>query len=162
MVRVLSAQYRRFEAVRAPQTQLQHIGTAVTALVSAAAICRDIQDRMRLLEALHTLAEVARAIAPTYIPAEMISSVLESLLQEPGWNYKQMTNLEADDAMKAILGNMAVIGDEFFRNPMAPCAMPQNQLSMSHFERDATFPLASNSGTDILARVDEANYSFDC
>jgi len=73
-----------------------------------------------------------------------------------------MTNLEADDAMKAMLSNMAVIGDEFFRNPMAPYAMPQNQLSMSYFERDATFPLASNSGTDILARVDEANYSFDC
>jgi hypothetical protein len=116
---------------------------------------------MRLLEALHTLAEVARAIAPTYIPAEMISSVLENLLQEPGWNYKQMTNIEADDAMKAILSNMAVIGDEFFRNPMAPCAMPQSQLSMSNLDRNATFPLTSNSGTDILARVDEANYSFD-
>lgn len=161
MVRVLSVQLQRFEAIRAPQTQLQHIGTAVTALISAAAICRDIQERIRLLEALHILAEVARAIAPTYIPAEMISNVLENLLQEPGWNYKQMTKTEAEDAIKEIINNMTVIGDDFFRNPMAPIGMPQSQLSMSGFDRDTTFPFQNDIGADLLPRIDEADYSFN-
>lgn len=159
MVRILGVQLRRFEAVRAPQGQLQHIGTAVAALISAAAVCRDLQERTKLLEALHVLADVAGAISPTYIPAEMIFSVLENLLQEPGWGCKRITNKEADEAMKEILNNMTAIGDDYFKSSMPLNPLPCG-LSLENNARDLDYSFTRTDGMDLLPRLDQNDCSF--
>lgn len=94
MVQILTQQFKRFDPTKCPQTQLQHIGTALAALISATAVSKDIQERTKLLESLHILADLARAISPTYMSAEMISDVLDNLLKEPGWSYKQTAGME--------------------------------------------------------------------
>jgi hypothetical protein len=96
MVRILTQQFRRFDPTRFPQPQLQHIGTAVAALISATAVSRDVQERTKLLESLHVLADLARAISPTYTPAEIISDLLDNLLKEPGWGWKHTAGKEQE------------------------------------------------------------------
>lgn len=130
MVRILTRQFQRFDPTRSPQTQLQHIGTAVAALVSAAAVSVDSQERLKLLESLHVFADLARAIAPTYATGEMISEVLETLLKQPGWEWNRNTamkhGISANSSQNPLSDN-----DEFFS---------QNDLSTASQEIDSSLP----------------------
>ena len=93
MTHLFTRQMQRFEPIRTPQTQLQHLGTAIAALISAVAISKDPQQRLRQLQSLHALGDFVRKISPTYRCAEIISDVLETILKEPGWELNQTLDI---------------------------------------------------------------------
>ena len=159
-VRVLSAQFQRFEPIRFPQAQLQHIGTAVSALISAAAVSRDSRERTRLLESLHTLAELARAISPTYIPAELISSVLDNLLKEPGWGYKQVANVEGDESMKETTNDMTASKDDLFKSSMVANKSPDINPSLQNDNHEPSFTFDRDDALEMLSKFGEENFDF--
>ncbi|OCK77440.1 hypothetical protein K432DRAFT_358583 [Lepidopterella palustris CBS 459.81] len=159
-VQVLSVQFQRFEPIRFPQAQLQHIGTAVAALISAAAVSRDPNERARLLKSLHTLAELARAISPTYIPAELISNVLDNLLKEPGWDYKQVASTEGDEVMKDIANNMPTPRDDLFKNSMVANESTEIDPSLRNVNHESSFTFDRDDALEMLSRFGEGNYDF--
>jgi hypothetical protein len=159
-VQVLSVQFQRFEPIRFPQAQLQHIGTAVAGLISAAAISRDLHERTRLLESLHTLAELARAISPTYIPAELISHVLDDLLKEPGWDYKQTASTEGDEVMKDVTNNMTASKDNLFKSSMVANEGPEIDPSQQNVNHEASFSFDRDDALEMLSRYGEGNFDF--
>ncbi|EXJ72887.1 uncharacterized protein A1O5_04035 [Cladophialophora psammophila CBS 110553] len=153
MVHILSRQVQRFDPTRSPQAQLQHIGTAVAALISATAVSKDPQERMRLLKPLHTFAELARAISPTYMPAEMISDILDNLLKEPGWGYEPVSGLDQGEVVRDTSGKEIGLEDEFFKNPLfSPMKeVYGNSDSPAKVTEDFNFTLESNDTLEMLS-----------
>jgi hypothetical protein len=160
MVRVLSLQNQRFEAIRSPQAQLQHIGTAVSTLISAVAISKDFQERAMLLESLYILAELARAISPTYAPAEMISEVLDNVLEEQGWNQNPSTSMEPGKDMRDFTNNVAHSKDDFFNNLMVSDGGTHPVHSMEDPDRALGFPFEQYDTLNMLSRFGEASWGF--
>lgn len=158
MVQILTQQFQRFDPTRFPQAQLQHIGTAVSALISATAVNKDVQERMKLLKSLHVLADLARAISPTYAPAEMISDVLDNLLKEPGWGWKQTASTEREPS-KDFSHNISTENDNLFNGTSPSTNRVQESISSLPrlsdgfdftFETDDTMEIASGFGESHL------------
>jgi len=157
MVRILTQQFQRFDPARSPQTQLQHIGTAVAALISATAVSRDPQERMRLLESLHVLAELARAISPTYRPAEMILDVLDNVLKEPGWGYDQISSMVRDGAMKDIANKRMTSKDDFFNSALATKGGYEYNPSPPNLNDDFSFIFEPDDTLEILSSLGQGS-----
>jgi hypothetical protein len=144
MVQILTQQFQRFDPTRIPQPQLQHIGTAVAALISATAVSTDVEERMKLLESLHVLADLARAVSPTYTPAEMISDVLDNLLKEPGWGWKQNASTERD-LLKDYSQKMTTENIDLFNNASPPALGPH----------EYNYPIEYGNAVDIMPTFGE-------
>jgi hypothetical protein len=156
MVQILTQQFQRFDPTRSPQAQLQHIGTAVAALISATAVSTDVQERMKLLESLHVLADLARAISPTYTPAEMISDVLDNLLKEPGWGWKQTTNRE-HELLKDFSQSIENENQDLF-NRTSPTNRPQeSNILLPRLPDDFNFSFESDDAMETISTLGEAN-----
>jgi hypothetical protein len=157
MVKILTQQFQRFDPTRCPQAQLQHIGTAVAALISATAVSKDVQERMKLLESLHVLADLARAISPTYTPAEMISDVLDNLLKEPGWSWKQTASRE-QDLLKDFSHNISTENDDLFNSATPSINRAQeSNLSLPRLPDELNFAFESDDAMEIISSFEEAH-----
>ncbi|KAK5688280.1 hypothetical protein LTS10_000258 [Elasticomyces elasticus] len=155
MVRILSRQYQRFDPYRAPQGQLQHIGTAAAALISAAAVSEDSQERLRLLESLHNVAELTRAISPTYMAAEAICNLLDILFKEPGWGYDSASGSDnAEGGPNDTADKKLHLNDDVFDMPPP---LPNGRevyghhASYGHLDDDFNFDLDLQETMDTLS-----------
>ena len=159
MVRILSRQYQRFDPYRAPQGQLQHIGTAAAALISAAAVSEDLQERLRLLESLHNLAELTRAISPTYMAAEAISSLLDNLFKEPGWGYDSASGSDNAEGPSDTANKRLGLDDDIFENPPS---LPSREAyghhsSYDNLDDDFTFTLDPQETMDTISSLNKGD-----
>lgn len=156
MISILSRQVQRFDAIRSPQAELQHIGTAVAVLISATAVSTDSQERMKLLESLHILAELARAISPTYMPAEMISDILENLLKEPGWGYESASGSEQGEVpTDAASKYLSSDGDLFKNLPSLPIKEGcRNYPSSPTLKDDFNFNLEPQDTIEVVSNYE--------
>jgi hypothetical protein len=136
------------------------MGTAVSALISAVAVSKDFHERARLLESLHILAELARAISPTYAPAEMMSEVLDNVLEEQGWNLNPSTSMKPAKDMRDFANNVALSKDDFLNNLMASDGGTHPIHSMEDPGRDPGLHLEHYENFDMLSRFGEASWGY--
>jgi len=159
MVGILSRQYQRFDPYRAPQGQLQHIGTAAAALISAAAVSEDPQERLRLLESLHNLAELTRAISPTYMAAEAISNLLDVLFKEPGWGYDSTSGSDETEGPSNNANKKLRLDDDIFENPpsLASREVYGHHSSYINLDDDFDFTLDPQETMETLSSVNKGD-----
>jgi len=150
MVLILTQQCQRFDPTRTPQGQLQHIGTAVTALISAVAVSQECHERAKMLDCLHTLAGLARAISLTYTPAEMITNVLDNLLKEPGWG----PTTHAVDTVQSQAG--PVMYAEYFNNSEASKQGFGMDHSLHHQNDEFDLMFEACDTRDMLSSLENA------
>lgn len=160
-VHILCLQLERFDVARFPQAQLQHIGTAVAALISAVAVSREPGERARLLEPLHSLAKICLAIAPTYVPARMISDVLDRLLKEPGWGLKAVPDAEQDDVMHDFAYNPEGSEACFLADALGPSGGGPETMPNLHMSQDGTFTFQRNEALDMLTGFENNLRHYD-
>ena len=159
MIGILSRQYQRFDPYRAPQGQTQHIGTAAAALISAAAISEDPQERLRLLESLHNLAELTRAISPTYMAAEGISNLLDNLFKEPGWGYDSASGSDNAEGPRDTANKKLRVDDDIFENPPS---FPSREVyghhsSYANLDNDFSFTLDPQETIETLSSLNNGD-----
>ncbi|KAK5455001.1 hypothetical protein LTS15_005721 [Exophiala xenobiotica] len=159
MVRILSRQYQRFDPYRAPQGQLQHIGTAAAALISAAAVSEDPQERLRLLESLHNLADLTRAISPTYMAAEAICNLLDNLFKEPGWGYDSASGSDNAEGPSDTANKKLRLDDDIIKSPPS---LPSREVyghhsSYASLDDDFSYTLGPQETMETLSRLSKGD-----
>jgi hypothetical protein len=154
MVQVLTQQFQRFDSTKFPQTQLQHIGTALAALISARAISRDVRERTKLLESLHVLADLTRALSPRYTAAETMSDVVDNLLKEPGWTFKQTAGMD-QDLLKDFSQDISHQNHDSLNDSSSSTNHAQEGTSPSKLPDEFNFTLESDHGMGTMSGFGE-------
>jgi Fungal specific transcription factor domain len=92
-------------------TDIQHAGTAATALIAGMTRTKDSRKHLEPLRHLRTLAQALKAMSPAYLPAERMFKFVEYICEEWGWVLDDLPRAAKDLAAMVPPSSQSNLGD---------------------------------------------------
>ena len=148
VAKIFKYHHIRFQGSQMFITGLDHAGTAATALIAGIANIVDRNERTALLRYLRWIADALKGMSSAYRAAERMTSVLESIFEDPDWS--QVPVARELDAPKELTGDRSMPAASRER-PKRPWSPTQTENVPGLVPRSGEGAMSNNYGSDEMS-----------